>query len=47
MYVHTLISMDIIDDDMIEQLMKSPTAEEIDCGVAFDSAVAGSSASPP
>ena len=37
--------MDIIDDDMIEQLMKSPTAEEIDRGVAFDSAVVGSTSS--
>ena len=28
-------SMDIIDDDMIAQLMKSPVEEEIDSGVAF------------
>ena len=28
-------SMDIIDDDMIAQLMKSPVEEEVDSGVAF------------
>ena len=40
-------SMDIIDDDMIAQLMKSPVEEEIDSGVAFKIAVGGTDTPTP
>lgn len=40
-------SMDIIDDDMIAQLMKSPVEEEMDSGrLAFKVAVGGTGGTP-
>ena len=40
-------SMDIIDDEMIAQLMKSPVEEEIDCGVAFKGVGGTGTPTPP